>query len=147
MYLAGGLIDTPELRFTPNGNAVAQFRLAQSEHRKNEQGEWVKTHARYIDCVIWDETRGQTPKQWAHAISELTKGTRVVVYGKLKTRTWEDKEGNWHAKLEFTADAFYVDGLVGIPAPQQSQQRQSTQSDPWANTPTQIPGGDEQPPF
>lgn len=145
IYLAGGLVRDPELRFTPNGNAVAQFSLAQSDYIKNDQGEWEQVAGRYVECSIWDDTRGQHPKQWAHAISELGKGTRIVVHGKLKTRSWETKEGEKRSRLEFAADSFYIDGLTGAPQPQQSAQ--SSQSDPWANAPAATGQDNGQPPF
>lgn len=147
MYFGGGLVAEPELRDTPNGHAVAQFRLAQSDYKKTEQG-WEKTNARYLQCSIWNDLRNKdNPKPWAEAIADLPKGTRIVVHGKLKTRSWETKEGEKRSTLELQADSFYVDGLAGVAPQQGGGQQTNQQPDPWANAPTQTPGGDEQPPF
>lgn len=82
---AGNLTNDPELRFTPTGAAVATFTVAVSQRVK--QGDsWVDGEPTFMRCSVW--------RQYAENVTEtLSKGTRVVVTGKLKQRTYEDKAG------------------------------------------------------
>ncbi|MBL3950522.1 single-stranded DNA-binding protein, partial [Bacteroides thetaiotaomicron] len=76
-----------ELRFTPNGAAVANFRVASTPRRfDNQTNQWVDGEAMFISCNIW--------RQAAENVAEsLTKGTRVIVTGRLKQRSYETREG------------------------------------------------------
>lgn len=119
-YFEGGLVGDPEVRFTPNGNAVTTFTLAQSDSKKNDAGEWETTNQRYLRINIWDNDR----HTWSDALSGLTKGTKLVVRGKLVTRQWQDKEGNNRSQLEVQAVHAYVEAgagnSTGNTAPQQT---------------------------
>ncbi|AWB84811.1 single-stranded DNA-binding protein [Corynebacterium liangguodongii] len=117
-YLAGGLTDTPEVRFTPSGRGVVNFTLAQSDSRKNDAGEWETTANRYVPVTLWDTDR----IRWTDALSGLDKGTKIVVQGKLITRTWEAKDGTNRSRLEFQARHAYVDAAAGASAQQPAQQ-------------------------
>lgn len=94
--ITGGLPRDAELRFTSQGAAVTNFTLANSDNRYDEQNkQWVKTRAMYLDVTIWDESadRKQNPVQWARLASELKQGDQVAIKGKLTTRTWKPKVG------------------------------------------------------
>lgn len=152
--LTGGLPRDAELRFTPQGAAVANFTLAASDSRYDQdQNQWVKTRSLYLDVTIWNEQGNkQNPTPWAEMAAELKKGDQVAVTGKLTTRTWETREGEKRSKVEFNAYRYYV-----LPsAPQQpntaqqqwdnaAQQGQTATSGAWSQ-PAQA-GQDQTPPF
>lgn len=154
--LTGGLPRDAELRFTPQGAAVANFTLAASDSRYDQdQNQWVKTRSLYLDVTIWNEQGNkQNPTPWAEMAADLKKGDQVAVTGKLTTRTWETREGEKRSKVEFNAYRFYV--LPSVPqqqpnnAQQQwdnaSQQGQTATSGAWSQPPAQA-GQDQNPPF
>lgn len=150
--IAGGVVRDAELRFTPTGAAVAEFTLAQSDHKKTEAGEWEKTRALYLPVTIWNDTRGQNPVPWAEMAAELRQGDRVAVSGKLHTRSWEAKDGTNRSRVEFLADALYVmpptpsvpqGATQGGFAAQGSQQQAAA----WGQPAQTGPAADENPPF
>lgn len=153
--LTGGLPRDAELRFTPQGAAVANFTLAASDSRYDQgQNQWVKTRSLYLDVTIWNEQGNkQNPTPWAEMAADLKKGDQVAVTGKLTTRTWETREGEKRSKVEFNAYRFYV--LPSVPqqpnnAQQQwdnaAQQGQTATSGAWSQPPAQA-GQDQNPPF
>ncbi|MFR9673095.1 single-stranded DNA-binding protein [Streptomyces sp. TR02-1] len=85
--VVGNLVDDPELRFTPSGAAVAKFRVASTPRTFDRQtSEWKDGETLFLTCSVW--------RQAAENVAEsLTKGTRVVVQGRLKQRSYEDREG------------------------------------------------------
>ncbi|MGV3159838.1 single-stranded DNA-binding protein [Corynebacterium sp. 32222D000AT] len=153
--LTGGLPRDAELRFTPQGAAVTNFTLANSDNRYDqEQNQWVKTRSMYLDVTIWNEQGNkQNPTPWAEMAANLKKGDQVAVTGELVTRSWETKEGEKRSKVEFNAMRYYV-----LPAAQQqpnqaqqqwnnaAQQGQAATSGAWATPPAQA-GQDQAPPF
>ncbi|MET9411297.1 single-stranded DNA-binding protein [Streptomyces sp. NPDC002935] len=84
--IVGNLVDDPELRFTPAGAAVAKFRIASTPRRFNKTtNEWEDGDALFLTCSVW--------RQAAENVAEsLTRGARVIVQGRLKQRSYEDKE-------------------------------------------------------
>jgi single-strand DNA-binding protein len=156
--ITGGLPRDAELRFTPQGAAVTNFTLANSDNRYDEQQKkWVKTRAMYLDVTIWDESadRNQNPVQWARLASELKKGDQVAIKGKLTTRTWETNDGEKRSKMEFIATNFYrMPNTQGTPNGQQAQQNVTQglgaqpADDPWNSSPQGgFSGTDANPPF
>src|SRR5918995_50529 len=85
--LVGNLVDDPELRFTPSGAAVAKFRVASTPRTFDRQtNEWKDGESLFLTCSVW--------RQAAENVAEsLTRGMRVVVQGRLKQRSYEDREG------------------------------------------------------
>ncbi len=83
----GNLVDDPELRFTPSGAAVAKFRVASTPRTFDRQSnEWKDGEPLFLTCSVW--------RQAAESVAEsLTKGTRVIVQGRLRQRSYEDREG------------------------------------------------------
>jgi single-strand DNA-binding protein len=97
VVLVGNLTDDPELRFTPQGVAVANFRIAVNHRFKDQSGNWQDGEASYFRINCW--------RQMAeNAAESLTRGSRVVVTGRLKMRQWETQEGEKRTAVEVEAD-------------------------------------------
>ena len=156
LTISGGLVRDAELKFTPNGAAVTGFTIAQSDSRKNQQGEWETTRNLYLDVTIWNENSQykQNPIPWAQIAGRLQKGDKVAVRGKLHTRQWE-KDGQKRSKVEFLATELYLIPDVPQQPAQQGGYNQPAQQqrndDPWNSQPqgTQqgFGGANEDPPF
>lgn len=94
--LIGRLGKNPELRYTPSGDAVAEFSLATSERFKAKDGE-NQERTEWHNIVVW---KGLA--ETCHKF--LTKGKLVFVGGKIKTRSYDDREGNKRYITEIVAD-------------------------------------------
>jgi len=95
----GNLTADPELRFTPSGSAVANFTVASTPRTFDRQtNEWKDAETLFMRCSVWREA--------AENVAEsLTRGTRVVVTGRLVSRSWEDKEtGQKRSVMEMQVD-------------------------------------------
>jgi single-strand DNA-binding protein len=84
--VVGNLTDDPELRFLPNGTAMVKFTVASTPRTLDRQsGQWKDGEPLFLNCTAW--------RDLAENIAEsLTKGTRVVVTGRLKQSRWQDKD-------------------------------------------------------
>jgi single-strand DNA-binding protein len=96
--LVGNLVDDPELRFTPSGAAVANFRVASTPRTYDRQsGEWKDGESLFLSCSVW--------RQAAENVAEsLQRGMRVIVQGRLKSRTYDDREGQKRTVFEIDVD-------------------------------------------
>lgn len=96
--LVGNLVDDPELRFTPSGAAVANFRVASTPRTFDRQsGEWRDGDTLFITCNAW--------RQAAENVAEsLQRGMRVIVQGRLKARSFETREGEKRTVYEIDVD-------------------------------------------
>ncbi|HMQ37757.1 MAG TPA: single-stranded DNA-binding protein [Micropruina sp.] len=96
--LVGNLTADPELRFTPSGAAVANFTVASTPRTFDRQtSEWKDGDAMFLNCSVW--------RQAAENVAEsLTKGMRVVVQGRLKSRSYETREGERRTVFEVEVD-------------------------------------------
>ena len=96
--VVGNLVDDPELRFTPSGAAVANFRIASTPRTFDRQSnEWKDGDALFLSCSVW--------RQAAENVAEsLQKGMRVVVQGRLKSRQYETREGEKRTVFEIDVD-------------------------------------------
>ncbi len=96
--VVGNLVDDPELRFTASGAAVAKFRVASTPRVFDRQtSEWRDGESLFLTCSVW--------RQAAENVAEsLTKGTRVIVQGRLKQRSYEDREGVKRTVFELEVD-------------------------------------------
>lgn len=96
--IVGNLTNDPELRFTPSGSAVANFTIASTPRTFDRQSnEWKDGETLFLRTSVWREA--------AENVAEsLTKGTRVIAQGRLKSRTYETKEGEKRTVMEFEAD-------------------------------------------
>jgi single-strand DNA-binding protein len=96
--VVGNLVDDPELRFTPSGAAVANFRIASTPRNFDKNtNEWVDGEGLFLSCAIW--------RQAAENVAEsLQKGMRVVVQGRLKQRSYETREGEKRTVYELDVE-------------------------------------------
>jgi single-strand DNA-binding protein len=94
--ITGNLTDDPELKFTPNGHAVANFRLAVTARVKDGEG-WRDGDTSFFRVNVWRQLA-------EHVTDSLAKGDRAVVIGRLKSRSWETPEGDKRSVVEVEAD-------------------------------------------
>jgi single-strand DNA-binding protein len=96
--IAGNLVDDPELRYTPTGQAVAKFRIASTPRFMDRQtNEWKDGESLFLSCNVW--------RQAAENVAEsLQRGMRVIVQGRLKQRSYETKEGEKRTVYEVEVD-------------------------------------------
>ena len=96
--LIGNLTADPELRFTPSGAAVANFTVASTPRTfDRNSGEWRDGDAMFLNCAVW--------RQAAENVAEsLQKGMRVIVQGRLKSRSYETREGEKRTVFEVDVD-------------------------------------------
>ena len=165
----GNLTADPELRFTPSGAAVANFTVASTPRMFDRQtNEWKDGEALFLRCNIWREA--------AENVAEsLTRGSRVIVSGRLKQRSFETREGEKRTVVELEVDEIgpslrYATAKVnkasrsggggggfgggGGGSRQPAQGADSTGGaaggdDPWGSAPASgsFGGGDDEPPF
>ncbi|WP_404959049.1 single-stranded DNA-binding protein [Streptomyces sp. 147326] len=85
--VVGNLVDEPELKFTAQGAAVARFRIASTPRTFDRQtNEWKDGESLFLTCSVWRQAA-------EHVAESLQRGTRVIVYGRLRQRTYDDREG------------------------------------------------------
>ncbi|MDR1431167.1 MAG: single-stranded DNA-binding protein [Propionibacteriaceae bacterium] len=96
--LVGNLTSDPELRFTPSGAPVANFTVASTPRNFDRQtSEWKDGESMFLNCAIW--------RQAAENVAEsLTKGMRVIVQGRLRSRSYETREGERRTVFEVDVD-------------------------------------------
>lgn len=149
LTLVGNLTADPELKFIPNGAAVATFTVASTPRTFDKTSrEWVDGEPLFMRCQVWREA--------AENVAEsLTRGARVIVSGRLKSRSFE-KDGQRRTVTELEVDEIgpslkYAKAKVektgnrsGFPSKPQTPDPQIDDSDPWGSAP-QI--ASEEPPF
>ena len=151
--VVGNLTNDPELRFTPSGAAVASFTVASSPRVLDKAtNEWKDGDPLYMRCSVW--------RQYAENVAEtLTKGTRVIVTGRLKQRSYETREGEKRTVVEMDVEdvgpalryatakvtrAARGEGGGGYGGPSSSGGSDAS-DDPWASAPSG--GAFDEPPF
>jgi single-strand DNA-binding protein len=164
--VVGNLTADPELRFTPSGAAVANFTVASTPRIFDRQSsEWKDGDALFMRCSIWREA--------AENVAEsLTRGSRVIVQGRLKQRSYETREGEKRTVVELEVDEIgpslrYATAKVnkasrsggggggfgssgGGGGDRSGGSRGSEpKDDPWGSAPASgsFSGGDDEPPF
>ncbi|MBD8582946.1 MULTISPECIES: single-stranded DNA-binding protein [unclassified Frigoribacterium] len=96
--VVGNLTSDPELRYTQNGLAVANFTIASTPRTLDRaSNEWKDGEALFLRASVWREFA-------EHVASSLTKGSRVIVQGRLKQRSYETKEGEKRTSFELDVD-------------------------------------------
>lgn len=95
VFIIGNLTMDPELRFTPNGAAVANIRVAVNHRYQGNDGNWVE-EASFFNVVAWG-------RQAEIANEYLRKGRPVLVEGRLRSRSWETPEGQKRSTVEIVA--------------------------------------------
>ncbi len=102
VILIGNLGQDPELRYTGNGTAVCNMRLATNEAYKDANGEWVEK-TEWHSVVAWSRL--------AEICNEyLRKGSQVYIEGSLQTRSWDDRDGNTRYTTEVKAREMQILG-------------------------------------
>lgn len=96
--IIGNLVGDPELRYTPTGQAVATFRVASTpRYMDRNTNEWKDGDSLFLSCNVW--------RQAAENVAEsLTRGTRVIVSGRLRQRSYETREGEKRTVYEVEVD-------------------------------------------
>jgi single-strand DNA-binding protein len=96
--VVGNLTDDPELRFTPSGAAVAKFRVASTPRTLDRaSGEWRDGEPLFLACTVW--------RQAAENVAEsLQRGSRVIISGRLRQRSYETREGEKRTVIELEVD-------------------------------------------
>src|SRR6202008_3665991 len=156
--VVGNLTADPELRFTPSGAAVANFTVASTPRMFDRQtNEWKDGEALFLRCNVW--------RQAAENVAEsLTRGSRVIVQGRLKQRSFETKEGEKRTVVEMEVDEVgpslkYATAKVnrtqrgsssprgfGASGPAGGGGGSAPSADPWGSAPP-ASGFSDEPPF
>ncbi len=106
VILSGRLTARPELRYTPSGRAVCKFGLAVSRNYKDQEGQWQEDTL-FINVTTWGPLAERVNDR-------LTKGSPVVVEGRLQSRTWEDSMGNKRKTIEVVARTVQILEKFGV---------------------------------
>lgn len=106
VLLIGNLGADPEIKYTPNGTAIANLNIATSENRKNNEGEWEEKTEWHR--VVAFSKQAETCKDYLH------KGSRIYLEGRLQTRSWDDANGQKHYMTEIVISNFLM--LDGKPS-------------------------------
>lgn len=102
VILVGNLTRDPELRYIPSGTAVTEIGLAVNDRRKNASGEWVD-ETTFVDVTLW-------ARQAEVASEYLSKGSSVLIEGRLKLDTWESQDGGKRSKLRVVGERMQMLG-------------------------------------
>lgn len=145
--IVGNIVEDPTLRFTANGAAVTNFRVASTPRRYDKQaGQFVDGEPLFLTCNVWRQ-----PAE--NVANSLKKGNRVIVTGRLRQRSYEDRNGERRTVFEIeveevgpslrfaTADINKADNNTGNGGNAFGGSG-STTSDPWADTPPANPTND-----
>lgn len=144
--VVGNLSGDPELRFTPSGAAVANFTIASTPRAFDRNtNEWKDQETLWMRCSIWRDAA-------EHVAESLTKGMRVVAYGRLIQRSWEDaKTGEKRSSVELQVEEvgpslkYATAKVVKTERSGQDQGRQAQagegNQDPWATPPQNAQSG------
>ena len=109
--IVGNLVADPDMRFTANGVAVANVTIASTPRSYDRQsGEWKDGESLFLRGTVW--------KEMAENVAEnLTKGRRVIATGKLKQRSFEDREGNKRSSIELEIEEIGPSLRFGVKKP------------------------------
>jgi len=147
--VVGNLTSDPELRYTQNGLAVANFTIASTPRNFDRaSNDWKDGDALFLRASVWREFA-------EHVAGTLTKGSRVIATGRLKQRSYETKEGEKRTSIELEVDEIgpslrYATAQVtraatsprdGGSAPRGGSQGQGVE-EPWASSAPAGPAGD-----
>ncbi|HLS35786.1 MAG TPA: single-stranded DNA-binding protein [Bacillota bacterium] len=135
--LVGRLTRDPDLRYTPNGVAVANFTLAVNRPFTNQQGE---RDADFINCVVWR-------RQAENLANYMKKGSMVGVDGRIQTRTYEDQDGKTVYVTEVVADNVHFLESRGSSRRQEESSGMGTQGFQQGTQPTHDQGQQDDSPF
>lgn len=141
--LAGNLTADPELRFLSSGAALCSFTVACTPRAYDKQtGEWKDGQALFMRCSVWR-------RQAENVAESITRGTRVIVTGRLKQRDFQTKEGEKRSVMELDVEELGISLLLNSGRSLRSERgsnassKGSNASDPWAP----ASGDSTEPPF
>jgi len=120
VILIGNLTKDPELRYTPQGTAVVNLRLAVNTRFRDKTQE-LREETCFVTVVVWNK-QAETSNQYLH------KGSPVMIEGRLQSRSWEDSSGQKRSILEVRADR--VQFLGTAPAKELSESPEEQLSEP-----------------
>ena len=137
--VVGNLTADPELRYTQNGLPVANFTIASTPRTFDRQAnEWKDGEALFLRASVWREFA-------EHVAGSLTKGMRVVAQGRLRQRSYQDREGNNRTSIELEVDEIgpslryataqvtrAASGAGGGGGQRPPQQQQQVSEEPWS---------------
>ncbi|HET6301469.1 single-stranded DNA-binding protein [Microbacterium sp.] len=129
--VVGNLTADPELRYTQNGLPVANFTIASTPRTFDRQAnEWKDGEALFLRASVWRDFA-------EHVAGSLTKGMRVIATGRLKQRSYQDREGNNRTAIELEVDEIgpslrYATAQVTRTSGGGGQSRQQVADEPWA---------------
>lgn len=154
--VVGNVVSDPELRFTQSGAAVANFRIASTPRRYNNQTQqWEDGEALFLSCTAWNQLA-------QNVAQSLAKGMQVIVTGKLKQRSYQNKQGEDRISFEVDLDAVGPSlawATAQVTRNQKGQQGQGQQqqqgqgnwnpqpNDPWNSQPAGGFSNNGNPPF
>jgi len=141
VILLGNLTRDPELRYVPSGTAVVDLGLAVNDRRKNASGEWVE-ETTFVDVTLWGRT--------AEVASEyLSKGSPVLIEGRLRLDTWENSEGQKRSKLRVVGERMQMLGAASGSTTRRAAQRpeQAPTTPPPEEPADEFPPPDDNLPF
>ena len=144
--VVGNLVGDPELKFTASGAAVANFTVASTPRSFDKQSQkFVDGEALFMRCSVWREAA-------ENIVESLTKGTRVIVSGRLKQRSYKTREGENRTVVELEVDEIGPSlryATVKVNRAERSKGKPAVvQDDPWGSAPAQSGfSADENPPF
>jgi len=125
VLLMGNLTKDPELRYTPQGTAVVNLRLAVNRKYRTKEQE-LKEEVCFITAVVWNK-QAETCNQYLH------KGSAVFVEGRLQSRSWEDNTGAKRSVIEVRAER--VQFMGGAPSGKAQSSQQPVQAQPESGQP------------
>lgn len=96
VFLIGRCVADPELQFTNSGSPFTRFRVAVNRPYKDRNGNWQE-EVLFIDVVVWGDAADR-------AVTRLSKGSRVLIEGRLVQSSWETDSGEKRSKIEVRAD-------------------------------------------
>jgi single-strand DNA-binding protein len=143
--VVGNLVADPDLRFTPSGVAVCKFRVLTTPRVKDGDS-WKDGEPSGYNVTAWRELA-------EHAAESFTKGDRVIVFGELEIRQYDDKEGNRRTSVDLTADALGPELRFAIAKPQRqtssggSSGGSSAKARPNADSQRRQQADDDAPPW
>ena len=135
VMLIGYLGDDPEIRYTPSGSAVANFRIATTEQWTSKEGE-KQERTEWHKIVAWRKL-GETCGEYLH------KGSLVYIEGGLQTRSWEDRDGNKRWTTEIIAWRMQMLDRAGKSGEAVSVEERFPTEEPAEATPTADPEAPE----
>jgi len=109
VLLIGNLTKDPELRYTPQGTAVVNLRLAVNRRFRSSKSQELKEETCFITAVVWDR-QAESCNQYLH------KGSPVFIEGRLQSRSWEDNSGQKRNVIEVRAERVQFLGAPGTTA-------------------------------